>query len=144
LRGPSWPWSYGSWIYIHLCNQCLSLLMLFVRIPIGARCTTLCDKAYQWLATGRWFSLGPPVSFTNKTDRHDITAILLTVALSTIKQTNITNRGDELRNKYQCDNLNIKDVDSSLNAPTPIFYFVIRYRKLNQNILSCEWQVFDL
>jgi hypothetical protein len=31
---------------------------------------------------------GPPVSFTNKTDRHDITEILLKVALNTIKQTN--------------------------------------------------------
>jgi hypothetical protein len=29
-----------------------------------------------------------PVSFINKTDRHDITEILLKVALSTIKQTN--------------------------------------------------------
>jgi hypothetical protein len=23
--GPSWSWSYGSWIYNYLCNQCLSL-----------------------------------------------------------------------------------------------------------------------
>ena len=38
--------------------------------------------------TGRWFSPGPPVSSTNKTDRHDIAEILLNVALSTIKQTN--------------------------------------------------------
>jgi hypothetical protein len=35
-----------------------------------------------------WFSPGPPVSSTNKTDRHDITEILLKVALNTIKQTN--------------------------------------------------------
>jgi hypothetical protein len=33
--------------------------------------------------TGRWFSPGPPVSSTNKTDRHDITEILL----NTINQT---------------------------------------------------------
>ena len=26
--GPSWPCSYGSWIYNYLCNQCLSPLML--------------------------------------------------------------------------------------------------------------------
>jgi hypothetical protein len=32
-----------------------------------------------------WFSLGNPVSSTNKTDRHDITDILLKVALNTIK-----------------------------------------------------------
>jgi hypothetical protein len=33
---------------------------------------------------GRWFSPGIPVSSTNKTDRHDITQILLKVALNTI------------------------------------------------------------
>jgi hypothetical protein len=84
--GPSWPWLYGSWIYNYLCNPCLSPLMLWVRISIRARCTTLCDKVCQWLATGRWFSPGPPVSSTNKTDRHDITEILLKVTLNTIKQ----------------------------------------------------------
>ena len=42
-------------------------------------------KFSQWLATDRWFSLGPPVSSTNKTDGHDITEILLKVALNTIK-----------------------------------------------------------
>ena len=91
--GPSWPWSYGSWIYNYLCNQWISLLMLWVRISIRARCTTLCDKVCQWLATDRWFSPGRPVSSTNKTDRHDITEILLKMALKTIKQTNIINIG---------------------------------------------------
>jgi hypothetical protein len=33
--------------------------------------------------TGRWYSPGPVVSFTNNTDRHDITEILLKVALNT-------------------------------------------------------------
>jgi transposase len=42
-------------------------------------------RVCQWLATGRWFSPGPPVSFTNKTERHGITEILLKVALNTIK-----------------------------------------------------------
>jgi hypothetical protein len=36
----------------------------------------------------QWFSPGPLVSSTNKTDRHDIIEILLTVTLNTIKQTN--------------------------------------------------------
>ena len=40
----------------------------------------------QWLVTGRWFSSGTPVSSTNKTDSHDITEILLKVALNTINQ----------------------------------------------------------
>jgi hypothetical protein len=59
LPGPSWSWSYGtcSWIYNYLCNQCLSPLMLWVRISIRAKCATLCDKDCQWLATGRWFSI---------------------------------------------------------------------------------------
>jgi hypothetical protein len=71
-----------------LCNKCLPQLTLWVRIPSrrGVLDTTLCDKVCQWLATGRWFSLGPPV-FSNKDDCHDITEILLKVALSTIKQT---------------------------------------------------------
>jgi hypothetical protein len=62
--------------------------MLWVRISIRARCTTLCDKVCQWITTGRWFSSGALVSSTNKTDRHNITEILLKVALYTIKQTN--------------------------------------------------------
>jgi len=33
--------------------------------------------------------LGTPGSFTNETDRHDITEILLKVALNTINQTNL-------------------------------------------------------
>ena len=43
--------------------------------------------------TGRWFSPGTPVSSTNKSDCHDITEILLKVALSTITLTH---------NSYQC------------------------------------------
>ena len=81
-------WSYDSWIYNNLCNQYLSPLMLWVRISIRGRCTTLGDKVYPWLATGRWFYPGPPVSSNNKTDRHDIAEILLKMALNTIKQVN--------------------------------------------------------
>jgi hypothetical protein len=50
----------------------------------GVLDATLCDKVCQWLAAGRWFSPGIPVSSTNKTDRHDIAKILLKVALNTI------------------------------------------------------------
>ena len=75
-KGPSWPWSNGSWIYNYIYNQCLSPLMLWVRISIRTWCTTLCEDDCQWLATGRWFCLGTPVSSINKTARHDITEIL--------------------------------------------------------------------
>ena len=53
-----------------------------VRIPLrrGVLNTTLCDKVCQYLVTGWWFSLGTPVL----KDHHDITEILLKVALNTI------------------------------------------------------------
>ena len=83
FEGSVGPWSYGRWIYNYLYNWYLSPLMLWVRIPLMARCTTLCDKVCQWLVAGCWFS---SVSSTNKTDRHDITEILLKMALNTINR----------------------------------------------------------
>ena len=50
----------------------------------GVLDTTLCDKVCQWFVKGRSFSAGTPVSSTNITDHHDITEILLKVALSTL------------------------------------------------------------
>jgi len=52
-------------------------------------CTRLaaaCDKAYQLLAYGRWFS---PASSTTKTGCHDIAEILLKVALKHKKSNQI-------------------------------------------------------
>ena len=37
IKGQSWPWSYGSWIYNYLCNQYLSQLKLSVQTPFMAR-----------------------------------------------------------------------------------------------------------
>jgi hypothetical protein len=70
ISNRTWPWSYGSWIYNYLCNQYISPLMLWVRIPLRRAVldTTLYDKICQWLVAGRWLS---PVSSTNKTDSHD-------------------------------------------------------------------------
>ena len=53
-------WSYGSLIYNYLCNWSLLLLTLWVWILLwrGVLNTTLCDKVYQWLSAGHWFSLG--------------------------------------------------------------------------------------
>jgi len=83
--GPSRSWMYGSLIYNYLCDQCLSPLTLWDRIPLrrGVLNTTLCDKVYQSLVADLWFSPGTPVSFTNKTYHHDVD-ILLKVALNTI------------------------------------------------------------
>ena len=73
IVGPSWSWSYGSWIYNYLCNRCLSLLTLWVRISLMATCTR---RNFQQVCT--------PVSSTNKTYSYDIAEILLKVALNTI------------------------------------------------------------
>ena len=73
-------------IYNYICNQCLSPLMSWVWISLrrGVLDTTLCDKVCQWLAAGLWFSLGTPVSTTSETDHHDMTRILLKVALNSL------------------------------------------------------------
>jgi len=47
FEGPSWSWSYGSWIYHYLRNQSLSPLKLWVRTPFMARCT-------RYNITGMW------------------------------------------------------------------------------------------
>jgi hypothetical protein len=49
--------------------------------------------------TGRWFSPGTPVSYTNKTDRNDITEILLKVVLNAINQTK-PNQPHEINRDY--------------------------------------------
>jgi hypothetical protein len=89
-EGSSLSWSYGSWIYNYIYNQCPVTLKLRFRILLMARCTRYnivwynlsmtCDRSVV-------FS-GYSVSSTSKTDRHDITEILLKVTLSTINQTN--------------------------------------------------------
>ena len=73
-KGSSWSWSmlFGFTItcvisaYHHLSCE------LEPRSWLGVLDTTLCDKVCQWFATGQWFSLGTPVSSTNKIDRLDI------------------------------------------------------------------------
>ena len=75
--------TYANSVYHHWCCEFES----------HSGDTTLCDKVCQWLATGQWFSSGTPVSSTNKTDRHDITGILLKVELNTIKPNQTNTKG---------------------------------------------------
>ena len=63
---------------------CIVYIYLSLGSWRGVLDTSLCDKVCHWLPAGRWFSLGSPVSSTKKTDSHDITEILLKVALNTI------------------------------------------------------------
>ena len=71
-------WSYASGIYYYLCNQCLSSPTWWFRTTLmwGVLDKTLCDEVCQWLATGRQFWSGIPLSSINKTNRRDITEIL--------------------------------------------------------------------
>ena len=55
------------------------------------RLASACDKVYQLLAHGRWFSLGTMASSTTKFGRHNITEILLKVALKHQKSNQIIN-----------------------------------------------------
>jgi len=84
--GLSSSWSYGNLCCNYVCNQCLSPHTF--EFPHGELYSIQhCDKVCQWLAAGWWFSKGTPISCINKTDRHDITGILLKVALNTITLT---------------------------------------------------------
>ena len=91
LKGPGWLNELGRWIQ--------QLIQAYHQYGMGShplcelqkRCTRLavaCDKVYQLLAHGRWFSPGTPASSTTKTGRHDIAEILLKVALKHQKSIN--------------------------------------------------------
>jgi hypothetical protein len=60
------------------------------------------DTAGIFLITGQWFSSGTPISSNNKTDRNDITEILMKMALNTlslnqtIPETNLLNNPTKL------------------------------------------------
>ena len=54
------------YIYNNLCNRWLSPLKMLVRISIRARCTTICDKVCQWLATWWWYSPGRSSGFLHQ------------------------------------------------------------------------------
>jgi hypothetical protein len=82
-------WLYDSWIYNYLSNRWLSPLTLWGWIPLMARYTQynimwFCQRLVAGLC---FFSPGTPVYSINKTDRHDITKILLKVVLNTITLT---------------------------------------------------------
>ena len=87
--GLPWSWSYGTWIFNYLYNQCLSPLMLWVWIllMLGVLDTTICDKFVSDLRQVCGFlwvlRFPPPIII----DRHDITELLLKVELKTITLT---------------------------------------------------------
>jgi hypothetical protein len=66
---------------IWICLPTFQGTPCYCRLSMGVQ---VVSKACQWLTTGRWFSPGTPVSSTNKTDRHNVTEILLKVELNTM------------------------------------------------------------
>jgi hypothetical protein len=92
IKGPSWSWSYGSWIFNYLCNQCLSPLK-FKLHSWRVLDTTLYDSLS---VTWSWFSL---VCSTNKNWLYNITEILLKVALNTIMLPPLINSYDNMYNQ---------------------------------------------
>ena len=81
----------GFFLKLPDLNMTLIYYKLEPRSWRGVFDTTLCDKVYQWHTTGRWFSLGIPVSSSSTTDSNNTTQILLKVALATINQPNQPN-----------------------------------------------------
>ena len=79
----------------HPQQQQQSPLTLWVRNPLMVRCAR-----YSTMMPGRRFSPNTPLSSTNKTDRHDITEILLKVALNTINHNNNPNPSNKKHNTY--------------------------------------------
>ena len=81
--------NYVYFLYLNMFPSyfsCMTYILhdLLFRSWQGVLDTTLCDIVCQWLAPCLWFSTGTLVSSTNKTDRHDMTEILLKVEFNTI------------------------------------------------------------
>ena len=87
VLGPSWSSSYGSWNYNYLCNQYLSPLKLYVHVKMYSIQHYVIKFVSDLRQVGgfrRVLMFPPPIK---KTDRHEITYILLKVALNTITLT---------------------------------------------------------
>ena len=89
-----WSRSYGSWINNYLCNQCLSPLVLLVRISIKARSRGVQHYVIKCVSdlrqVGGFFLVPrfPPQIKLTAMIYTNVAEILLNVALNTIKQTN--------------------------------------------------------
>ena len=81
----------------------------FVNYKKGALATA-CDKVYQLLVQGLWFS---PASSTTKTGRHDITEILLKVALK--HQQSIKSNQNYMQNTWMVINTSKQSKAQRLN-----------------------------
>ena len=80
---------------------------------------------------GRWFSPGTTVSSTNKTDRHDITEILLKVVLNTKTLTFITKSNNFIYVDTDLGYLRAKHIHDSNKTIISIFILTSAISKPN-------------
>ena len=103
---------------------------------------------FLWPATGRWFSHGSLVSSTNKTDRHNITEILLKVALSTNKQTKHKNAHNwlyfsvEHSSLWTFVNSSFSCTQKAAGLPTPIYHYQTDLQVLSKKLGRQNWWIF--
>ena len=97
--GPGWPSDLGSWFKLTHTDHCIlspiwrEFAPGFVPYKNGLRLTRIArDKVCQLPAQGQWCSPGTPTSSTSKTDRRDMTEMLLKVALNTNQTNKQTNQ----------------------------------------------------
>ena len=92
---------YGSWIDKYLCNQSLSPLKLRVRIALVMRCT-----CHHFMFVSELRQIGRFLRVlrfpSNKTDRHDMTEILLKVALTIIEILSLNHNLSSLKIDNHC------------------------------------------
>jgi hypothetical protein len=53
-EGSLWSWSYGSWVYICVCNLCLSPIKLWVRFSLMSMCTWYNFICYSPVCQSTW------------------------------------------------------------------------------------------
>ena len=91
IFGSSWSWSYGNWIYNYLVYAIGTYHHLFCEVQSclwrGVQHHVIKFVSDVWQVVG-FLLPDTPVFFTNETYNHDITEILLKVALNNIKPTN--------------------------------------------------------
>jgi hypothetical protein len=122
-------------------------MMFGFRIPLRASCTTLCDDVCQWLTAGRWFSPCTPVSSTNKSDRNDITEILMKVALNTIKP-NISKLFIQLYSdeclsapiQSEITQFELRELSNILSSSTIYYQQYYFYNYIN--VIYDQWRIF--
>ena len=92
MRGLSWLWLNGSWIYNYLCNQLPSPLIVVGSNPAHGEVHSIQIYVIKFVTDFRQIGgflrvlqFPPPIQY----DRHEITDILLKVVLNTITLTTL-------------------------------------------------------